>query len=106
MSVKFASHWKTRTGLDIKVEQARSKSGKPVHITVDGLDVPDLALSYDVSKLHDQPGRYAEYARFADEAAFQYHQKTPFHERLVPPIVECLEGGAAGMDLAFYDWVG
>jgi sulfate transport system substrate-binding protein len=54
LSVKFASHWKTRTGLDIKVEQARSKSGKPVHITVDGLDVPALALSYDLSKLHDK----------------------------------------------------
>ena len=54
LSVKFASHWKTQTGLDIKVEQARSKSGKPVHITVNGLDVPALALSYDVSKLHDK----------------------------------------------------
>ena len=54
LNVAFASHWKTRTGLDIKVEQARSKSGKPVHITIDGLDVPALALSYDVNKLHDK----------------------------------------------------
>jgi sulfate/thiosulfate transport system substrate-binding protein len=54
LNVAFASHWKTRIGLDIKVEPARSKSGKPVHITVDGLDVPALALSYDVSKLHDK----------------------------------------------------
>jgi|SRR5688572_7019880 quinol monooxygenase YgiN len=63
-------------------------------------------LVYDVIRLRDQPGRYAVYARFEDEAAFQFHQKTPFHDRLVPPILECLEGGAAGMDLAFYDWVG
>jgi hypothetical protein len=46
------------------------------------------------------------YARFKDAAAFEYHQKTPFHDRLVPPILDCLEGGAAGMDLHFYDWVG
>ena len=54
LNVAFASHWKTRTGLDIEVEQARSKSGKPVHITVDGLDIPALALSYDVDKLDDK----------------------------------------------------
>lgn len=54
LNVAFASHWKTRTGLDIKVEQARSKLGKPVHIAVDGLDVPALALSYDVARLNDK----------------------------------------------------
>ena len=54
LNVAFASHLKTRTGLDITVGQARSKSGKPVHITVDGLDVPALALSYDVDKLHNK----------------------------------------------------
>ena len=57
LNVDFASLWKARTGLDIKVEQARSKSGKPVHITVDGLHVPALALSYEVDKLHDK-GRF------------------------------------------------
>lgn len=30
LNITFASHWKTRTGLDIKVEPARSKSGKPM----------------------------------------------------------------------------
>jgi sulfate transport system substrate-binding protein len=54
LNVAFASHWKARTGLDIEVEQARSKSGKPVHITVDGLDVPALALSYDADRLDDK----------------------------------------------------
>ncbi len=54
LNVAFASHWKTRTGLDIEVEQARSKSGKPVHITVDGLNVPALALSYNVDRLHEK----------------------------------------------------
>ena len=54
LNVAFASRWKTQAGLDIKVEQARSKSGKPMHITLDGLRVPTLELSYDVSKLHDK----------------------------------------------------
>ena len=52
----FASRWKAWTGLDIKVDQARSRSGKPINITVDGLDVPALALSYEVDKLHDKEG--------------------------------------------------
>ena len=54
LNVGFASHWRARTGLDIKVDQALSSSGKPVHITLDGLEVPALALSYDVDKLHDK----------------------------------------------------
>ena len=66
---------------------------------------PDT-LVYDVIRHRDKPGLYAVYARFKDEKAFEFHQKTPFHDRLVPPILDCLEGGAAGMDLAFYDWVG
>lgn len=54
LNVGFASHWRARTGVNIKVDQARSRSGKPVHITLDGLDIPALALSYDVDKLHDK----------------------------------------------------
>ncbi|SEO47729.1 sulfate transport system substrate-binding protein [Nitrosospira multiformis] len=54
LNAAFASHWKAHTGLDIKVEQARNKSGKPVQITLHGLDVPALALSYDADKLHDK----------------------------------------------------
>jgi quinol monooxygenase YgiN len=66
---------------------------------------PDTIV-YDVVRRRDRPAEYAVYARFRDEAAFQHHQKTPFHDRLVPPILDCLDGGAAGMDLVFYDWVG
>ncbi|HVW65054.1 MAG TPA: sulfate ABC transporter substrate-binding protein [Nitrosospira sp.] len=63
LNAGFASLWKARTGLDIKVEHALSKSGKPVHITVDGLYVPSLALSYDVDKLHDRERFIAPGAR-------------------------------------------
>ena len=66
---------------------------------------PDTIV-YDVIWHREKKGVYAVYARFKDEAAFEYHQKTPFHERLVPPIFECLDGGADGMTIDFFDWVG
>jgi len=58
---------------------------------------------YDVIRHRTDPSLYVVYARFKDEAAFQLHQATPFHERLVPPILECVDGA---MDLQFYDFVG
>lgn len=66
---------------------------------------PDT-LVYDVIKHQEKTGVYAVYARFKDQAAFDYHQKTDFHDRLVPPIFECLENGAASMTLDFYSHVG
>ncbi len=50
----FVSDLKTRTGRDVKVGQVRSWSGKPMHITADGLDVPALALSSDPDRPHDR----------------------------------------------------
>ena len=50
-----------------------------------------------------EPGVYVVYARLKDERAFQLHQTTEFHDRLVPPIMETLGGD---MDLQFFDWVG
>jgi len=62
---------------------------------------PDT-LVYDVIRHRDDPRAYVVYGRFKDEEAFQYHQVTGFHERLVPPILECL---AEEMDLQFFEWV-
>ncbi|MGI9229215.1 MAG: putative quinol monooxygenase [Gammaproteobacteria bacterium] len=62
---------------------------------------PD-ALVYDVIRHREQPQTYMVYGRFKDEAAFDLHQQSGFHERLVPPILECL---AEEMDLQFFDWV-
>ena len=56
---------------------------------------------YDVIRHRTEPGVYVVYARFKDEASFQHHQATPFHDRLVPPIVDTLAGE---MDLQFFDW--
>ncbi len=52
----FARHWKAWTGIDIVVGQAQGKSGAPVRLTLDGLDVPAHALSYDIVKLQEQDG--------------------------------------------------
>ncbi|MGH8763324.1 MAG: hypothetical protein ACREUR_08855 [Nitrosospira sp.] len=50
----FATHWKARTGVDIGISLAQSKSGKPIRTVLDGLDVTTLVLSYDAEKLHDR----------------------------------------------------
>ncbi|KIO49230.1 sulfate transporter subunit [Nitrosospira sp. NpAV] len=50
----FATHWKARTGVDINVRSAQSKSGKPVRAVLDGLNITTLTLSYDVDKLREK----------------------------------------------------
>jgi quinol monooxygenase YgiN len=62
---------------------------------------PDT-LVYDIVRSRDTPGSYLVYARFKNEAAFQHHQATPFHDRLVPPILATVAGD---MDLKFFDFV-
>ena len=62
---------------------------------------PDT-LVYDIIRSRDTPDMYVVYARFKDEAAFQLHQGTAFHERHVPPILATVAGE---MDLKFYDFV-
>ena len=62
---------------------------------------PDT-LVYDIIRSRDTPDMYVVYARFKDDAAFQLHQATPFHDRLVPPILATVAGE---MDLKFYDFV-
>lgn len=43
----FVRYWKARTGVEVTVKPAQSKSGVPVRVAVDGLDVVTLALSYE-----------------------------------------------------------
>ena len=59
-------------------------------------------LVYDVIRHTEKKGKYVVYARFKDQEAFDYHQNADFHHRLVPPILDCVEGE---MDLQFFDWV-
>jgi len=58
-------------------------------------------LVYDVIKSRSKARTYVVYGRFKDEAAFQAHQSSSFHDALVPPIMACIEGE---MDLQLFDW--
>lgn len=59
-------------------------------------------IAYEVLRGAEDTSTYVFYARFKDRAAFEYHQQADFHQRLVPPILACIEGE---MDLQFFDWV-
>lgn len=59
-------------------------------------------LVYDVLRHREKKDTYVVYARFVNEDAFQTHQTTDFHERLVPSIVDCL---AKEFEIEFYDFV-
>lgn len=59
-------------------------------------------LVYDVIRHTEERNRYVVYARFEDQAAFEFHQEADFHHRLVPPILDCVEGE---MDLQFFGWI-
>lgn len=55
---------------------------------------------YEMLQSRDDKDTYLIVATFKDQAAFDFHMKTDFHERLVPPILAAL---AQEMDLKFYD---
>lgn len=62
---------------------------------------PDT-LDYDFLRHRDEPNTYVVYTRFRDEAAFETHQQSTFHDDLVPPILEAL---AEETDLQFFDLI-
>lgn len=92
----FIAKLVVKEGKENDFENLQAELSKLTHDTE-----PDT-LVYDVIRHKEEPRTYIVYARFKDEDAFQYHQKTDFHERLVPPILECLDGE---MDLQFFDWI-
>ena len=49
----FATHWKTKSGDDLKVKQSHGGSGKQARAVIDGLaaDVVTLALAYDIDEI-------------------------------------------------------
>jgi len=93
----FIATLKVKPGREADFERLQKELSDLTHQSEPGTAV------YDVIRHRNEPGVYVVYARFKDEAAFQFHQTTPFHDRLVPPIMETLDGE---MDLQFYDWVG
>jgi quinol monooxygenase YgiN len=50
---------------------------------------PD-ALVYELLQSEDDPDTFYCVATFKDQAAFDHHMSIDFHDRLVPPILDCL----------------
>lgn len=59
---------------------------------------PDAQV-YELLQSDDDPDTFYCVATFKDAAAFDHHMGIDFHDRLVPPILDCL---ASDMELAFY----
>jgi quinol monooxygenase YgiN len=63
---------------------------------------PD-ALVYELMQSDEDPDLFQIVATFRDDDAFDHHMQIDFHDRLVPPILGCLDGE---MKLAFYRSLG
>jgi quinol monooxygenase YgiN len=95
--VVFRATLNVAEGKEADFERLQSELSEISHAREPGLIV------YDVIRHAEKKGTYVVYARFKDQAAFEFHQEADFHHRLVPPILECVEGE---MDLQFFEWVG
>ena len=94
--VVFIATLQIAEGRETDFERLQTELSQTAHASEPGL------LVYDVVKHAEKPRTYVVYARFSDQAAFEYHQQADFHERLVPPILDCVEGE---MDLQFFEWI-
>ncbi len=95
MSTTFIATLAVKQGMEKEFERLQKELSELTHAQEPG------TLVYDVIKSRSKPRTYLVYGRFKDEAAFQAHQSSPFHDRLVPPILACVEGE---MDLQMADW--
>lgn len=95
--VVFIATLNVAEGKEADFERLQTELSEISHAREPGLIV------YDVIRHAEKKGTYVVYARFKDQAAFEFHQEADFHHRLVPPILECVEGE---MDLQFFEWVG
>lgn len=59
---------------------------------------PD-AFVYELMQSEEDENLFQVVATFRNEAAYEHHMQIDFHDRLVPPIMECL---SAEMELSFY----
>jgi quinol monooxygenase YgiN len=95
MSTTFIATLVIKKGREVEFERLQKELSELTHASEPG------TLVYDVIKDRNKPRTYVVYGRFKDDAAFQAHQASPFHDRLVPPIMACVEGD---MDLQMLDW--
>lgn len=94
--VTFIATLNVAAGREAEFERLQTELSEISHREEPGLVV------YDVIRKQETPSTYVVYARFQDQAAFDLHQEADYHQRLVPPILACVEGE---MDLQFYNWV-
>lgn len=92
----FIATLKIKPGHEADFERLQAELSQLTHA-----HEPDTFV-YDTIRSRESANTYVVYARFKDEAAFQLHQGTDFHERLVPPILATVDGE---MDLKFYDFI-
>jgi quinol monooxygenase YgiN len=95
VSTTFIATLVVKAGKEAEFEHLQKELSELTHAREPG------TLVYDVIKSRNKPRAYVVYGRFKDEAAFQVHQASNFHDRLVPPIMACVEGD---MDLQMLDW--
>jgi quinol monooxygenase YgiN len=95
MSTTFIATIVVKAGKEAEFERLQKELSQLTHA-----HEPET-LVYDVIKHRARPRTYVVYGRFKDEAAFELHMHSPFHERLVPPILACADGE---MELQMYDW--
>ena len=94
--VVFIATLNVAEGKEAEFERLQTELSEISHEKEPGL------LVYDVIRHTERPNTYVVYARFKDQAAFEFHQEADFHHRLVPPILACVDGE---MDLQFFDWI-
>ena len=95
MSTTFIATLVIKAGKEAEFERLQKELSQLTHAKEPGTVV------YDVLKSRTKPRTYVVYGRFKDEASFQDHQTSGFHDSLVPPIMACVEGD---MDLHLCDW--
>ena len=94
--IAFIATLQVAKGQEADFERLQTELSKLAHSSEPGL------LVYDVIRHAENPSTYVVYARFKDQAAFDFHQEADFHQRLVPLILDRVEGE---MDLQFFEWV-
>jgi quinol monooxygenase YgiN len=88
------------------IAQLRAKPGRGAELIRLQVELKTLvfkqepdALVYEFFQSDDDPDLFQCVATFRDDAAFENHMQIDFHDRLVPPIFDCL---AEEMKIAFY----
>ncbi len=94
--IVFIATLSVTSGKEAEFERLQTELSEIAHAKEPGL------LVYDVIRHTEKAGVYVVYARFKDQQAYDFHQQADFHQRLVPPILECVEGD---MDLQFFELV-